>query len=174
MLLDASLSGLDAMVSSHVFEHCIQAMTTDRIVVLVTHQTHILSHASRILVLNEGMVQFDGSYNDLLHAKFDVSDMIGDVHATCDGSDGAKTSTSSIMKSNSKSTPKLIGNRNSSGAGTASSSSSGVTDISLERVKTVDTLEETSVEKSPFHIYIKYFKVRNGIYCNQHQDIVLC
>ena len=75
MLLDSSLSALDATVSTHVFNNAISKMSKERTVIMATHQTHLLSSANRIIVMEKGCVVFDGSYVELLQSDLDLTDI---------------------------------------------------------------------------------------------------
>lgn len=66
VLLDGCLSALDAMVSSHVFQHAIvDILSRDRIVLMSTHQKQYQPYADRIVVLDAGKVFYDGSYSEM-------------------------------------------------------------------------------------------------------------
>lgn len=76
--LDSSLSALDASVSAHVFSKAIEVIAKDRIVLMVTHQPHFFASAQRIIILDDGMVRFDGDYGDLLQGGLDVEQFLVD------------------------------------------------------------------------------------------------
>ena len=42
---------------------------------MVTHQTHLLSSANRIIVMEKGSAVFDGSYIELLQSELDLTDI---------------------------------------------------------------------------------------------------
>jgi len=67
-LLDDPLSAVDAHVGKVLFEQAIQGGMSQcgRTVVLATHQLQYLPLVDRILVLNDGSIQHDGSYEELL------------------------------------------------------------------------------------------------------------
>lgn len=79
--LDSSLSALDAVVSSHVFSQAILTMAKDRIVLMVTHQPHYFAAAQRIVLLDDGLINFDGDYGDLLHSELDLSECLVDTES---------------------------------------------------------------------------------------------
>ncbi|KAK9055990.1 hypothetical protein SSX86_027077 [Deinandra increscens subsp. villosa] len=64
-VFDDPLSALDAHVGRQVFEKCIKEELRGKTRVLVTNQLHFLSQVDRILLVHEGMVQEEGSYEKL-------------------------------------------------------------------------------------------------------------
>ncbi|KAL8236017.1 hypothetical protein R6Q59_017098 [Mikania micrantha] len=64
-VFDDPLSALDAHVGRQVFEECIKEELRGKTRVLVTNQLHFLSQVDRILLIHEGMVKEEGSYEEL-------------------------------------------------------------------------------------------------------------
>nr|XP_043620654.1 ABC transporter C family member 2-like [Erigeron canadensis] len=64
-VFDDPLSALDAHVGRQVFEKCIKEELNGKTRVLVTNQLHFLSQVDRILLVHEGMVKEEGSYEEL-------------------------------------------------------------------------------------------------------------
>ncbi|KAI7751096.1 hypothetical protein M8C21_020501 [Ambrosia artemisiifolia] len=64
-VFDDPLSALDAHVGRQVFEKCIKEELRGKTRVLVTNQLHFLSQVDRILLVHEGMVAEEGSYEEL-------------------------------------------------------------------------------------------------------------
>ncbi|KAI3741552.1 hypothetical protein L1987_59226 [Smallanthus sonchifolius] len=64
-VFDDPLSALDAHVGRQVFEKCIKEELRGKTRVLVTNQLHFLSQADRILLVHEGTVEEEGSYEEL-------------------------------------------------------------------------------------------------------------
>lgn len=79
-LLDDPLSAVDAHVGKHLFDECIgpdgylakQGNTR----VLVTHQVHFLKEADWIVILEEGKVLAQGSYQDLIKSDIDFGKLL--------------------------------------------------------------------------------------------------
>eukprot|EP00760_Papus_ankaliazontas_P035045 PhM_4_TR7594/c0_g1_i4/m.47713 len=71
VLLDDPLSALDAKVGRLLFEECIDGMLKDRTRVLVTNQLQYLPRADWIIVLKNGLVADQGTYQQLV-ANSDV------------------------------------------------------------------------------------------------------
>lgn len=65
LLLDDPLSAVDAHVVSHLFNNCIQKYLEGKTRLLITHKTHLLEHADKILCIEKGMSVGFGSYSDL-------------------------------------------------------------------------------------------------------------
>ncbi|KAF3609944.1 hypothetical protein DY000_02047561 [Brassica cretica] len=64
-ILDDPLSALDAHVGQQVFEKCIKRELGDKTRVLVTNQLHFLSQVDKILLVHEGTVKEEGTYEEL-------------------------------------------------------------------------------------------------------------
>ncbi|XP_046823149.1 probable multidrug resistance-associated protein lethal(2)03659 isoform X2 [Vespa crabro] len=64
-LLDDPLSAVDAHVGKHMFEECIVKYLKGKTRVLVTHQLQYLHNVSRIIVLKDGVIQAEGTYDEL-------------------------------------------------------------------------------------------------------------
>ncbi|KMQ90611.1 multidrug resistance-associated protein, partial [Lasius niger] len=64
-LLDDPLSAVDAHVGKHMFEECIDKYLRGKTRILVTHQLQYLHNVSRIIVLKDGAIQAEGTYDEL-------------------------------------------------------------------------------------------------------------
>ncbi|XP_074570778.1 ABC transporter C family member 2-like isoform X2 [Curcuma longa] len=64
-IFDDPLSALDAHVGRQVFDKCIKDQLRDKTRVLVTNQLHFLSSVDKIILVNEGMVKEDGTFEEL-------------------------------------------------------------------------------------------------------------
>ncbi|XP_074328761.1 ABC transporter C family member 2-like [Apium graveolens] len=64
-VFDDPLSALDAHVARQVFEKCIKEELRGRTRVLVTNQLHFLSQVDRIILVHDGMVKEEGTYEEL-------------------------------------------------------------------------------------------------------------
>ncbi|XP_032412503.1 multidrug resistance-associated protein 4-like isoform X1 [Xiphophorus hellerii] len=75
-LLDDPLSAVDAEVGKHLFEQCICGLLQNKCRVLVTHQLQYLKAADKILVLREGRITGQGSYEELQRSGLDVVSLL--------------------------------------------------------------------------------------------------
>nr|VDD06414.1 unnamed protein product [Brassica oleracea] len=64
-IFDDPLSALDAHVGQQVFEKCIKRELGNKTRVLVTNQLHFLSQVDRIILVHEGTVKEEGTYEEL-------------------------------------------------------------------------------------------------------------
>ncbi|KAH9796216.1 ABC transporter C family member 2 [Citrus sinensis] len=64
-IFDDPLSALDAHVGRQVFDRCIRGELSGKTRVLVTNQLHFLSQVDRIILVHEGMVKEEGTFEDL-------------------------------------------------------------------------------------------------------------
>ena len=78
-LLDDPLSAVDAHVSKHIFENVLHSRTgvlKDKTRVLVCNSLHILKDVDYIVVLKEGQIAEQGTYQDLLDEKQGFADYL--------------------------------------------------------------------------------------------------
>ncbi|XP_057971356.1 ABC transporter C family member 2 [Malania oleifera] len=64
-IFDDPLSALDAHVARQVFDKCIKDELRGKTRVLVTNQLHFLSQVDKIILVHEGMVKEEGTFEDL-------------------------------------------------------------------------------------------------------------
>ncbi|KAI4371822.1 hypothetical protein MLD38_010126 [Melastoma candidum] len=64
-IFDDPLSALDAHVARQVFEKCIKGELNHKTRVLVTNQLHFLSQVDKIILVHEGMVKEEGTFEEL-------------------------------------------------------------------------------------------------------------
>lgn len=79
-LLDDPLSAVDASVCDTLFHDCIDGYLKDKTRILVTHQLHVLPHADRILVLNQGRQVFYGKYKGVKENE-ECKEILGELIA---------------------------------------------------------------------------------------------
>eukprot|EP00760_Papus_ankaliazontas_P034070 PhM_4_TR6941/c0_g1_i1/m.59297/K05665/ABCC1; ATP-binding cassette, subfamily C (CFTR/MRP), member 1 len=75
-LLDDPLSAVDPHVGKHIFDHCIQGVLKDKTRILITHALQYLQYADRVLVMNDGQIEFNGTYRELMDSALNVSEFI--------------------------------------------------------------------------------------------------
>jgi ABC-type bacteriocin/lantibiotic exporter with double-glycine peptidase domain len=76
IILDSPLAGLDKEVGHKVFFEAIKKTAEKKLVVMVTHQLDLLSHCTRLLVLQSGSLIYNGSYQDLNSSEVTRSTLI--------------------------------------------------------------------------------------------------
>ncbi|KAL7746057.1 hypothetical protein RI367_008638 [Sorochytrium milnesiophthora] len=76
LLLDDCLSAVDAHVDKHIFTHVIgkSGVLADKTVILVTHGVHHLPQCDRVVLMRNGTVAEQGTFDELMAQQ-------GDVHA---------------------------------------------------------------------------------------------
>ncbi|KAK9869558.1 hypothetical protein WA026_003311 [Henosepilachna vigintioctopunctata] len=68
-LLDDPLSAVDIHVSKHLYDECINRFLKNKTRVLVTHQVHHLKDADNIVILENGNIVNQGTFNELAKSK---------------------------------------------------------------------------------------------------------
>lgn len=64
-LLDDPLSAVDTHVGKHIFEKCIQQYLCNKVVILVTHQLQHLKNCKQVVVMDKGLIEAQGTYNEI-------------------------------------------------------------------------------------------------------------
>ncbi|KAM4609455.1 ATP-binding cassette sub-family C member 4-like [Polymixia lowei] len=75
-LLDDPLSAVDAEVGKHLFEQCVCGLLRKKPRILVTHQLQYLKAADQILVLKEGQMVAQGTFNELQRSGLDFTSLL--------------------------------------------------------------------------------------------------
>jgi len=68
-LLDDPLSAVDAKVGKHLFDRCVKEFLDKRIRILVTHQLQFLKQTNHVIMLEKGLVVYEGTYDGLEREK---------------------------------------------------------------------------------------------------------
>ncbi|KRT79573.1 ABC transporter ATP-binding protein, partial [Oryctes borbonicus] len=68
-LLDDPLSAVDTHVANHLFDECISKYLEGKTRILVTHQLQFLKKVDHIIVLNEGNIEAQGSFTELINGN---------------------------------------------------------------------------------------------------------
>ncbi|PSN42283.1 Multidrug resistance-associated protein 4 [Blattella germanica] len=76
-LLDDPLSAVDTHVGKHLFNECICSYLEYKTRILVTHQLQYLHDADWIVILNDGKVEVQGTFGDLMGSQFDYAQLLG-------------------------------------------------------------------------------------------------
>lgn len=66
LLFDDPLAALDQYVAKKLFEECIIKFLSNKTRIVVTNNQQFLSHAHRILVLNDGVIVQEGKFEELI------------------------------------------------------------------------------------------------------------
>jgi ABC-type multidrug transport system fused ATPase/permease subunit len=75
-LLDDPLSAVDTRVGKHLFNDCIVSYLANKTRILVTHQLQYLQDADHIVILNDGEIEVQGSFRDLLGSQADYAQLL--------------------------------------------------------------------------------------------------
>ncbi|XP_018392368.1 PREDICTED: multidrug resistance-associated protein 4-like isoform X2 [Cyphomyrmex costatus] len=75
-LMDDPLSAVDAHVGKQIFEECIDKYLRGKTRILVTHQLQYLCNVGKIIVLKDGAIQAEGTYDKLGSMGMDFSRLL--------------------------------------------------------------------------------------------------
>ncbi|XP_065349429.1 probable multidrug resistance-associated protein lethal(2)03659 [Cloeon dipterum] len=105
-LLDDPLSAVDTHVGRHLFDDCLAGFLRKKAVMLVTHQLQYLNQADHIIILKNGKVQAQGTFQQLQESGLDFAKLLAENEepgTEKKESDGDNESISSGVSSISKS-----------------------------------------------------------------------
>ncbi|KAF2882882.1 hypothetical protein ILUMI_23292 [Ignelater luminosus] len=75
-LLDDPLSAVDAPVAKHLYRECINGYLANKTRILVTHQVYHLKDADNIIILNNGNLEIQGTFNELANSDNDYAKLL--------------------------------------------------------------------------------------------------
>ncbi|XP_012058527.1 PREDICTED: LOW QUALITY PROTEIN: probable multidrug resistance-associated protein lethal(2)03659 [Atta cephalotes] len=99
-LMDDPLSAVDAHVGKHMFEECIDKYLRGKTRILVTHQLQYLRNVDRIIVLKDGVIQAEGTYDELRSMGVDFGRLLENQAKTDEKSSQPPSTT--VSRSNSR------------------------------------------------------------------------
>ncbi|XP_031575068.1 multidrug resistance-associated protein 4-like [Actinia tenebrosa] len=97
LLMDDPLSAVDAKVGQHIFDECICKELSGRLRVLVTHHLKYLQSADKIVVLQKGHIEAQGSYEDLKEKLLWTSETMATVGSETMATVGEQEAESAII-----------------------------------------------------------------------------
>ncbi|XP_049948143.1 ATP-binding cassette sub-family C member 4-like [Schistocerca serialis cubense] len=75
-LLDDPLSAVDTHVGKHLFDECINSYLSGKTRILVTHQLQYLQGADNIVILNKGIIEHQGNFEEILQSGVSFSKLM--------------------------------------------------------------------------------------------------
>ncbi|KAH0544123.1 probable multidrug resistance-associated protein lethal(2)03659 [Cotesia glomerata] len=139
-LLDDPLSAVDAHVGKHMFEECIEKYLHGKTRILVTHQIQFLSNVEKIIVMKDGTIIAEGSYDKLVEMGVDF----GRILESASENDEEKTLNKSNSHNNSRST--------------SISSLSSLKNNEIDHAEPEKVEETRSYQSIGGYVYSSYFK----------------
>ncbi|XP_072762870.1 ATP-binding cassette sub-family C member 4 [Anoplolepis gracilipes] len=85
-LLDDPLSAVDAHVSKHLFQECIQRYLAGKTRILATHQLQYIKGVDGIILLEQGRIKYFSHYQDLLEYRPEYGVLLADENEIDDSS----------------------------------------------------------------------------------------
>ncbi|XP_018392361.1 PREDICTED: probable multidrug resistance-associated protein lethal(2)03659 isoform X2 [Cyphomyrmex costatus] len=98
-LMDDPLSAVDAHVGKYIFEKCINKYLQSKTRILVTHQFQYLRNVDRIIVLKNGTIQAEGTYDELSSMRVNFGRLLENQWEANEKS--SRPSLASVSRSNS-------------------------------------------------------------------------
>ncbi|XP_078047115.1 putative multidrug resistance-associated protein lethal(2)03659 [Augochlora pura] len=154
-LLDDPLSAVDAHVGKHMFEECIDRFLRGTTRILVTHQLQYLTNVDRIIVLKDGQIHAEGSYDELNRMGIDFGRL-------------AENQAAEEEERKLSAPPSRSNSRNASITSLSSYMSSGT-----EKLDPVEVEESRSKGRISGEVYSGYLKA-GGNWCLISVVFLLC
>ena len=84
-LLDDPLSAVDVGVGKEIFKKCIRGLLRDKLVLMVTHQVNYVRQCDRVIIMKEGSVVCDGTYDEVIEENEFCRDFLQKLEKKDDG-----------------------------------------------------------------------------------------
>ena len=75
-------------MANKIFSDCICGVLKEKLVVLVTHQLQFLNMCPRIMLLKEGSVVCQGSYEEIIQTGFNIKDILDSYNKALTAQEG--------------------------------------------------------------------------------------
>lgn len=153
-LLDDPLSAVDAHVSKHLFQECIQRYLAGKTRILATHQLQYIKEVDAIILLEQGKIKYFSHYQDLLEYQPEYRVLVSSENEIDDSS----LEKSMIIRRKFSSASNRSRTPEASGGGTDDEEE----DEDEEQLN--DGLEGTSRGMVKGPIFIKFFQTGANLY----------
>ena len=101
-LLDDPLSAVDVGVGKEIFKKCIRGLLRDKLVLMVTHQVNYVRQCDRVIIMREGGVVCDGTYDEVVGENEFCRDFLQTLEKKDD-----RSTESDLIESNNEITSEL-------------------------------------------------------------------
>ncbi|XP_015517778.1 probable multidrug resistance-associated protein lethal(2)03659 isoform X1 [Neodiprion pinetum] len=138
-LFDDPLSAVDAHVGRHLFDECINGYLRGKTRIVATHQHQYLKHVDRIIVMNNGEVEAEGTFEELETAGLDFVKLLQEQVN---------------VPEDNESTRKSLSRKSS------------IQSMRSEEINDVDPVEEAELRSTgriSAKIYLSYFKAAGSV-----------
>ncbi|KAJ3132928.1 hypothetical protein HK100_004842 [Physocladia obscura] len=149
VLIDDPLSAVDAHVGAHLFTRCIKNALAARTRILVTHQLHFLPQCDKVVVMKDGYISEQGTYQELISNNEDFARMIAShgAHSNDDSEDDELEGKEQLIAKREKEVVELEGILETKQTG--------------KDIMTVEDQETGNVSAS---VWINYVKASGGLF----------
>ncbi|XP_050309948.1 ATP-binding cassette sub-family C member 4-like [Anthonomus grandis grandis] len=101
-LFDDPLSAVDIQVGQELFENCLVKHLSNKIVILVTHQLQYLKRADKLIILNEGTIQVQGSYEEIRRSGVSFAVLLEEAATVAAGQPEPEKESEKVLKAISR------------------------------------------------------------------------
>jgi ABC-type multidrug transport system fused ATPase/permease subunit len=152
-LLDDPLSAVDTNVGKRLFNDCIISYLANKTRILVTHQIQYLRDADHIVILNDGAIEAQGSFEELLGSQEDYAQPL-----TLEESNYSPVEEKPEAERFGNGSINNLLRRLSRISTTSKSSVEKVTGRDSDEIKLPINVEASSKGKFKHSVYIEYFR----------------
>nr|CAD7423123.1 unnamed protein product [Timema monikensis] len=147
-LLDDPLSAVDTHVGKHLFEECINSYLSGKARILVTHQLQHIKYADHIVILNNGLIEVQGTYTELTASNIDFAALLN---------------SETEQENTEKATPQNLSRQTSRlSRQTSHDSSQSIITEENEDNEPDENTELLATGSMKMSLYAKYFKMGGG------------
>nr|CAD7462471.1 unnamed protein product [Timema tahoe] len=147
-LLDDPLSAVDTHVGKHLFEECITSYLRGKARILVTHQLQHIKYADHIVILNNGLIEVQGTYNELTASNINFAALLN--------SEPAEENTEKATLQNLSRQTSHMSRQ------TSHDSTQSIVDEENEDNEPDENTELLTTGSMKMSLYAKYFKMGGG------------
>ncbi|ORX79967.1 P-loop containing nucleoside triphosphate hydrolase protein [Anaeromyces robustus] len=167
IFMDDPLSAVDAHVSRFLFEKCITGVLAGKTRILVTHQLHLLPKVDYVVVMNNGRIEEQGEYKELMQKDGELARLMrayGDTENENENdNENESESESDNMESPSITNTVSISNTSDITASEEKESSNKEENKNKKKkVQGIMTQEERATGSVKWSIYKNYIKSGGG------------
>nr|CAD7589683.1 unnamed protein product [Timema genevievae] len=147
-LLDDPLSAVDTHVGKHLFEECITSYLRGKARILVTHQLQHIKYADHIVILNNGLIEVQGTYTELTASNINFAALLN--------SEPAEENTEKATLQNLSRQTSHMSRQ------TSHDSTQSIVDEENEDNEPDENTELLATGSMKMSLYAKYFKMGGG------------
>ncbi|OUM67324.1 hypothetical protein PIROE2DRAFT_53426 [Piromyces sp. E2] len=155
ILMDDPLSAVDAHVSRALFDNCILSALAGKTRILVTHQLHVLPRVDYIIVMNNGRIEEQGEYDELMQKEGEFARLMHTYGGIDENEDDSTERSEESLPEDEKKLERKVSKKKAKKEKKEEKKTG----------KALMTKEERATGSVSFSIYKAYAKAAGGVIC---------